>query len=399
MDKKQKVKQEKMKQKAYLDLIVQAQDESLFFNVNKHLKQPRVKQKELFNDITPPQPLKEPKHKNHEKQMNNVERKMLKKLTMANKKHERKYVFPSNIENLHQQNSNVGEQPSLKLQSKNINRRSPSHEINDHYPIERTNGHPPSTCSNNHPPSNSKNKHPPEDGIYHPPSEDFNTLSPSENFNTLSGAHTRRIRKREPVNNMVPRSILKKPHTKNSELEKKKTHSVYTSEDLIFEEDLFEYVSPRDVATCYMVENHSHKNNSLQNNSHMKRTPELDCSSVTDKYDNHSLVTTASNQSNVRTRTSLPLVKLKPPSSRTPLPREQSTDVGTYLSSKISDLKFKRNNKEIRKSRDKSALLLDVKKLGSPNITHNALYRDRALYVQDGTSKRRSYNMSPELLY
>lgn len=174
--------------------------------------------------------------------------------------------------------------------------------------------------------------------------------------------NTRRIRKTPTVNGntpKTPKSILKKPNDSTNNT--RKPNSVYASEDLIFEDDSLEYLSPRDIGLYQseldsLIENENHEylrtlgdRSSIKNvnfgTSHVQHPIYIEPETHEDIY-------------NTQLYSSLPL--------RPPLLHEKVTDVGTFLSGKLADMKIRKQTKEISKAATKKASLVDVRKVPSP---------------------------------
>ena len=174
--------------------------------------------------------------------------------------------------------------------------------------------------------------------------------------------NTRRIRKPPNVNGhtpKTPKSILKKPNDSTNNTQKPR--SVYASDDLIFEDDSIEYLSPRDIGLYpsefdSLIENENYEclktlgdRKSIKNvnflTSHTQHPIYIEPESHQDFYNTH-------------VYSSLHL--------RPPLLHEKVTDVGTFLSSKLADLKIRKQTKEISKAQTKKASLVDVRKVPSP---------------------------------
>ena len=174
--------------------------------------------------------------------------------------------------------------------------------------------------------------------------------------------NTRRIRKTPYVDGhtpKTPKSILKKPNDSTNNT--RKPYSVYASEDLIFEDDSIEYLSPRDIGLYKseldsLIENESYEylktlgdRSSIKNvnfrTSHVQHPIYIEPETHQDFY-------------NTKIDSSLPL--------RPPLLHEKVTDVGTFLSSKLADMKIRKQTKEISKAATKKASLVDVRKVPSP---------------------------------
>lgn len=175
--------------------------------------------------------------------------------------------------------------------------------------------------------------------------------------------NTRRIRKTTNVNGhtpKTPKSILKKPNDSTNKT--RKPHSVYASEDLIFEDDSIGYLSPRDIG-LYQSE--------LDSLTENENYDYLETSGDRSSIKNVNFRTIPEQHSSFiepETHQDLYSTQIYPPLTlRTPLLHEKVTDIGTYLSSKLADVKIRKQAKEISKAANKNALLVDVRKVSSPS--------------------------------